>query len=134
MPSCLLSTRSTETTPSLPAGQFGVCIGGPDRASRQDGMTVTGGFRLSSADACDIDKELHRALVLAITGEGVADSVEPFRNAVLFSDDQIEDGNSCYGTFSFDALDIFELEDPGEYFLTASIGRFLSDTLVVQVR
>ena len=111
-------TGANDRTPSVDPSFRGVAI----VASRQktgDPLRVDGVFQVSQADANFIGRPLHRSLVCVVWSYG--ESVTPFREVVLFPDDEVQKGDAVYGTFSFQ----LPVPQPGMY-LHVALGEHLS--------
>jgi hypothetical protein len=109
---------ANDRTPSVDPSFRGVTI----VASRQKKgapLRVDGVFRVSQAEANLIGRPLHRSLVCIVWNYG--ESVTPFREVVLFPDDEVQKGEAVSGAFSFQ----LPVPQPGMY-LHVALGEHLS--------
>lgn len=128
------STRRTKATPATPQGFSGVLIAAPSAVSPRGPMIISGVYQLKEEDAAKIDERLHRALVAVVTvGEGFR-VWNPFREAVLFEDDEERSPYSRRGYFHFNVYPDQNELFPGDYFALVSLGRFLSSSIRILVR
>ncbi|AUX43430.1 uncharacterized protein SOCE26_048780 [Sorangium cellulosum] len=130
----LPSTRAAQATPSAPQGFTGVLIAAPGVVPSRGRMIVSGLYVLPEQEAARIDERLHRALVSVVTvGEAFSVS-NPFRGVLLFDDDEERSAWGRRGYFQFDALPERRELFPGDYYITVSLGRWLSNVVRVLVR
>jgi len=128
------STRKTPATPTAPENFTGVRLASPASLGYRGRMILSGVYTLPEEEAARIDEQLHRALVAVVTIGGSEAVWNPFREAVLFGDDEERPGWMRRGYFHFDAFpDRVELF-PGEYYAMVSLGRFLSNSIRIRVR
>jgi hypothetical protein len=116
---------ANKNTPPIPASLRGIVflvsrktLGGPAQ--------IDGAFQIPFNEADAIGRPLHRALVCAVwSAGGYQDSIVPFRDAVLFPDDEIKDGNLLRGAFHFE-IDLY----PGDgFYLHLALGSYLSPSI-----
>lgn len=128
------STRYSQATPALPPNFTGVLIASPPAISYRERMIVSGVYQLPEQECARIDERLHRALVAVVTvGAGYA-VFNPFREAVLFADDDERSAWGRRGYFHFDAMGAARDLYPGDYYAMVSLGRFLSNSIRVRIR
>ncbi len=94
-------TTSSPATPVAPPSFRGVLITAARAQSNPELVTVDGLFLIPVADAESIGRPLHRAISLLAWGKAYWDSLDPFRNVVLFPDDEKVVGDAVQGFFSF---------------------------------
>lgn len=91
-------TTPNARTPSVASTFRGITIVA-SRPKKGDAVCVDGVFQVSQADAQYIGRPLHSSLVcVAWRGGG---SIAPFREVVLFPDDEVQKGDAVWGAFSF---------------------------------
>jgi hypothetical protein len=128
------STKKTQETPAAPPNLTGVLLASPGSIGYGGRMILHGVYVLPEEEAARIDEQLHRALVAVVTIGGSAAAWNPFREVVLFPDDEERSGRMRRGYFHFDAYpDRAELHH-GEYYAMVSLGRFLSNSIRIRVR
>jgi hypothetical protein len=130
----LPSTARTSDTPDVPPGAAGVTLAAPSVLAPTDRLIVSGQYQLSEQEAALIDDRLHRALVAVVTIGHSFCVWNPFREAVLFADDDERFHGSRRGCFHFDAFPDRSELPPGEYTLFVSLGTYLSNATRVLVR
>lgn len=93
--------------------------------------------------ACQIEQEyanelkvqpIQRAIVITWTANGEHKTKNLVGTKFVFSDDEIVIDNMCVGYFNCLLNDWFPEYQPNEFFITASIGCYLSNTLRVKLR
>jgi hypothetical protein len=116
---------ASKSTPNIPAGSVGIAL---DVTRKTVGgiVQVNGAFQVPAAEAETIGRPLHRALVCAVWSVGgYQDSVVPFRDVVLFPDDEIQSGDKLWGAFRFE-IALY----PGDGFhLHVALGPYLSPSI-----
>jgi hypothetical protein len=115
-------TRPTPTTPVASAAFHGVVIAAARVPLKGDLVQIDGLFRLPAEDAEAIGRPLHRALSCSVWGKGHQDSLDPFRDVVLFPDDETEAGGAIQGCFSFQ----FPMYRGQGLYLHVALGPYLS--------
>ena len=70
---------------------------------------------------------------MVITRKYDGHATQPFEDVVVFNDDVNADNLSCSGTFNFKVTDHTWMEGGGEFFITCSLGTYLSNTVIVIV-
>lgn len=128
------STRRDQASPATPQHFTGVLIAAPAALSYRGRMIVSGVYAIPESDAARIDERLHRALVASVRiGDGYR-VWNPFKDAVLFEDDDERSAWGRRGYFHFDAFPGQRELHPGEYYLFVSLGAHLSNPVRVLVR
>jgi hypothetical protein len=131
-----LSYPSTRFGPSIPtpaSGFTGVLVASRPMIHLGSRMILSGVYQLHEAEAERIDAHLHHALCVVVTSADLARVLTPFREVVLFDDD---DERFPWGRRGYFQVDVFEGADPprGDYFLHVALGEHLSNTVEVAVR
>jgi hypothetical protein len=112
-------------TPAMADSVHGVAFV-PSRKFLGGPVHIDGAFQIPLDIANQLDRPVHRSLVLAVwSAGGYQDSLVPFRDVVLFPDDEIRIGALVRGAFSFD-IDLF----PGEgFYLHLALASYLSPSI-----
>jgi hypothetical protein len=118
-------TAPTPTTPVVANDFRGLAIAASRVKHNGDLVQLDGIFRLPAGDAEAIGRPLHRALSCSVWGNGHQDSLDPFRDVVLFPDDEIESGGSIQGRFSFQ----FPMYRGSGLYLHVALGPHLSESV-----
>jgi hypothetical protein len=117
-----------------PAADFrGIEIAAPGSAPGDGPVVVSGTFVIPEQEALRIDERLHRALVLVKVSMTLYHVTNPFRDVILFEDDEERVAGTRRGFFSFNAFDGFARAPGGDYYITVSLGDRLSNTVRVFV-
>ena len=111
--------------PAVPADFRGVAIAASRVPQRGDLVQIDGRFRLPAAEAKAIGRPLQRAISCSVWGNGHQDSLDPFRDLVLFPDDETEVGGLVEGGFSFQ----FPMYRGAGLYLHVALGGYLSDSI-----
>jgi hypothetical protein len=119
-------TKPQPGTPAVAATFHGVVIAAARVPLHGDRVQIDGLFRLPAGDADAIGRPLHRALSCSAWGKSYQDSLDPFRDIVLFPDDEIEAGGAIQGTFSFQ----FPMYRGKGLYLHVALGPYLSASVV----
>ena len=127
------STTRMEVSPALAANETGVVLTGPAHAQARRPLVLHGMFRIPRAAADEIGDHLHRALVLVVTTKGGYHASNPLRHLTTFADDETSSEVARQGWFNLDAWATCPFEEPGTYFVTVSLGPYLSNTLEIQI-
>jgi len=115
---------------AAPAFDFrGVRISAPAQVGPGEKAIVTGVFVVPDAEARTIDERLHAALVVVCTSVGPWFVDRPFRDVMLFDDDEERGSGVRRGYFQFDLFE--DSEVTGEFFLHVSLGHYLSNVATV---
>lgn len=120
------------SSPRLPK-QPGVVIAGPAQATARGGLVLHGAFNLPHAEADALGHPSHRAVVLVIQRGEYQNVATPFREHVLFVDDEVAASGGVGGYFH---IDVFEQQGgpvPGHYHLLVSVGEQVSAVHEVSV-
>jgi len=119
----------TPLCPVLPPELTGVRIALAARPSPRSPVVVHGSYRIPWADADGIAPSRHRALVLVVTGVHLHFVATPFREQILFPDDEHESRGGPAGFFTMDVLALMGADPPGLYHLLVSLGPHTSNVL-----
>jgi hypothetical protein len=120
------------SSPRLPK-KPGVILAGPAQAKTSGPLVLHGAFNLPHAEADALGHPVHRAVVLVIQRGAYYNIATPFREHVLFPDDEVAASGGVGGYFH---VDVFEQQGgpvPGYYHLLVSIGEHVSAVHEVQV-
>ena len=97
-------------------------------------LWLHGVFQVSHQDAVHIDSlPLQKALVITATSGSLNMTRNLAGDAVLFKDDEIVSDNIHKGYFSYDLTDWLNVYEENDYYITISLGTYLSNTLCVGV-
>ncbi|HET6149102.1 MAG TPA: hypothetical protein VFH68_16310 [Polyangia bacterium] len=118
-------TQPQPGTPAVAAAFVGVAIAAARVPLRGELVQIDGLFRLPPADAEAIGRPLHRALSCSAWANTYQDSLDPFRDIVLFPDDETEAGGAIQGYFSFQ----FPMYRGAGLYLHVALGPYLSDSV-----
>jgi hypothetical protein len=113
------------SSPRLPKSP-GVVIVSPAQATARGGLVLHGAFNVPHAEADALGRPVHRAVVLVIQRGEYYNVATPFREHVLFADDEVAASGGVGGYFH---IDVFEQQGgpvPGYYHLLVSIGEHVS--------
>lgn len=127
------STRASEEMPVPTPQDPGLVLVGPDRCRRGEECLVHGAFRIEPPEGPGTPSEAHRALTLAVTSLHEDWTLDPFRRSLLFEDDLRRDARGVTGEFVVDLAADGGFRHPGRYYVTASLGRHTSNTVVIDV-
>ena len=116
---------TADATPAVSHDFRGVIIVAMRVPRREELIQIDGLFRIPTAAAAEIGRPLHRALSCLAWGRAYHDSVDPFRDIVLFPDDEIDSGGSIQGAFAFQ---VPMYRGVGLY-LHVALGPYLSDSI-----
>jgi hypothetical protein len=76
---------------------------------------------------------LQKVLVITWASDGTSATKNLVGDVVLFGDDEEMCNNMCVGHFNYDLADWLNMYERRKYFITVSLGRFISNTLEVEV-
>ena len=127
------NTKRDAASPPLPEAGPGVALTGPPVVAKGAPCLVSGAFRVPDDEADALGPTPHRALVLSVTSLAVHHVNAPFARAVLFTDDIVRSTRGVEGFFNADAFSRVRFSDPGIYYVTAALGRLLSNTLEIHI-
>jgi hypothetical protein len=111
----------------------GLVLVGPERCRRGEECLIHGAFRIETSGDPGTPSEAHRALALAVTSLHEDWTLDPFRQSLLFEDDLRRDARGATGEFVVDLAVDGGFRHPGRYYVTASLGRHTSNTVVIDV-
>jgi hypothetical protein len=120
-------------SPAVDARFRGVVVRTAERVAGDGEWYLRGVFQLHADELAAIDAHPHRALVLVATlgSSWYADS--PLRDRIFFPDDLQAVGGLVRGYFSFELFSLFQARVPGHYWVSVSLGEYLSPVLAVEV-
>lgn len=133
MPS-MTDVEKTPLCPQVDDDFTGVAIAVAPRPARNSPLVVHGTYRVPWALADTIEPPLHRALVLVVQNGALHSAVTPFRDKVLFGDDERETPAGVLGHFTMDVFELGEGLVPGDYHLLVSLNELISNVVRVEVR
>jgi hypothetical protein len=125
--------RRTPLCPTLPPELAGVRIALAPRPERSSPLVVHGSYRIPWADADAIEPSRHRAIVLVVTGGEGFSVTTPFRERILFPDDEQETRTGPVGFFTLDVFELLGADPPGDYHVLVSLGPYTSNVERVAV-
>lgn len=97
-------------------------------------LWLHGQYRIPHEDAVQIAATpLQRALVITGVSGGINVTKNLVGDVVLFEDDETVTNNLHTGYFNYDLTDWLNMYDRRKYFITVSLGHFISNTLQVEV-
>jgi hypothetical protein len=124
----------TPLCPALAAEFAGVQIAVAPRPQRSSPLVIHGAYRIPWADADAIEPSRHRALVLVVTAGAGHLVASPFRERILFEDDEQQTRGGALGFFTIDVFEQLGREAAGDYHLLVSLGRHTSNVVRVEVK
>jgi hypothetical protein len=68
-----------------------------------------------------------------VNRSGNYQSLTPFCDVAVFSDDFIETNGSCSANFNIDVMNHIEFSGRGDYYIVCSVGTFLSNIVRVSI-
>jgi len=83
---------------------------------KSDGLSVKAGAVL-------------KHITLVVTRTANYQSVNPFKDVVVFGDDVIETEEGCSGSFNFNLFDKIAFDGNGDYYILCSIGTVTSNII-----
>ncbi|MCC6557365.1 MAG: hypothetical protein IT372_30815 [Polyangiaceae bacterium] len=123
----------TPICPALPPDFAGVRIAAAPRPLRTSPLVIHGAYRIPWADADPIAPPRHRALVLVVTSGSHCFAATPFRERILFEDDEQETPGGPLGYFTMDVLALQGREPSGDYHVLVSLGPYTSNVVRVTI-
>ena len=97
-------------------------------------LWLHGSYQIDSSQAKQLNRQpLHQALVITWVSDGVNDTKNLVGDVILFSDDEQMRNNLHIGYFNYDLTDWLNMYERRKYFITVSLGYFISNTLEVEV-
>jgi len=129
-----VSIQKTAYNPEVDQNFSGIVVNAPAKVELQrEKLCLHGTFQIKEEDVPNIGLELHRALVLLITLDGYSYTGNICRNITVFAEDEESIDGFRRGYFTVDVLEYSGLQYAGTYFVSVSIGCFVSnivDTVV----
>lgn len=123
------SPTNVERHPDSPAPprEPGIVIVSPSRVEARQPWILRGAFHLTSAEATSLGRPSHRAVALLVQRDDDHNVFTPFREHILFADDEVGvGGGGIGGYFNIDVHAHMGQPIPGRYFFIASIGTHVS--------
>lgn len=115
-----------ESSPPFPK-VAGVTISVAPQADPGNPLLVHGSFNVPYAQAEALGRPIHRAIVLVVQIGEYHNVLMPFREFVLFADDEFgAPSNGIGGYFNLDVFSLLGAPIPGDYHLVVSIGEYVS--------
>jgi hypothetical protein len=127
------STQRTALNPKIAPDFQGIEVVVGPRPARASPLVLHGTFRLPWADADRIEAPRHRALVLVVTRGAASAAFTPFREQILFEDDEEATRNGAFGSFAIDVFDLLGRDAAGVYYLFVSIGMHVSNVVRAEI-
>lgn len=127
--------RRNESSPGLSRSGPGIAISCPPvvRLGTDPVFALHGSLEVPKKEAARFRGHLLQAVVILLRGPYPA-VLNVGSSDLLFPDDLEEAGENIRGFFSLDLFDFFNLlQVPNSYFVSASIFRYLSDVMAVDV-
>lgn len=125
-------TRDADSPP-LPKSA-GLILSVAPHADPRNPLVIRGAFNVPYAQAEALGRPVHRALVLLVQIGEYYNVFTPFREFVLFPDDEIgAPSNGIGGYFNIDAFSLLGAPIPGDYHLVMSLGEYVSAAVETSV-
>ena len=97
-------------------------------------LWLHGTYQLQAQDTALIKaRPLMRALVITWAADGITDTKNLVGDVVLFDDDEMVVNGVHRGYFNYDLTDWLFMYKKESYYITASLGKFISNSLKVVV-
>lgn len=110
-----------------PPREPGIVMVSPSRVDTRGAWIVRGAFHLTLAEATALGRPPHRAVTLLVQRDDDHNVFTPFREHILFADDEVAvGGRGVGGYFNIDVHAHMGQPIPGRYFFIASIGVHVS--------
>lgn len=126
------TTAKTLESFELPVDFLGVRIATPRSPVSHGRVVLTGAYRIAEADAERIGPHLHAALVTVVSNPARFQVTNPFRDVILFPDDEQRTAVARYGWFSFQSFEASQTPS-GDYWAYVALGPFLSNVVSIRV-
>jgi hypothetical protein len=96
-------------------------------------LVARGHFSLLAATRAGLGNDPHRLLTIAavLRAGHLFRASCPFAEHALFPDDLVSSGNSTVGCFAVDIAGLLQLDTPGPWWITASLGPIASQPVPV---
>jgi hypothetical protein len=121
--------EKTDQSPELPEGDHGILIDATASPTIYGEFNVRGAFHLPAQLANDIGRPLQRSVVLVIQREHGNRVVAPFKDNVLFGDDDRLTPDGLAGYFNVDVFAAQKDRVEGNYHLFVSLGEHISNVV-----
>lgn len=126
------TTARTLESPDLPPDFFGVRIATPRSPVSQGRVVLSGAYRIAEEAAQRIGPHLHAALVTVVSNPLRFQVTNPFKDVILFEDDEERTAVGRYGYFSFQSFEASQTP-AGDYWAYVALGPFLSNVVTIRV-
>lgn len=121
------SVEKSPASPAIAPDFEGVQITLAPRARPGEPVILHGAYRLPWPEADRLPAPRHRALVLVVTSRAGQSATAPFREQVLFPDDETATPGGPLGHFTFDVGALLGAAPRDEAFALVSLGPFTSN-------
>jgi hypothetical protein len=120
-------------SPTLEPDFVGIQIVPAPRTARDSPLVIHGTFRIPWADAEAIEAPRQRALVVVVMNGTLHGAYTPFREQVLFEDDDSATRAGAHGFFNLDVFGVQGHDRPGDYHVFVSLGPHVSNVVRMAV-
>lgn len=131
----LTFTRNTALA-ELPPTEPGVAImiGSEPSLIGNNRLWLHGAYQIDTTYASKLNvRPLHKALVITQVSDRSNTTKNLVGDIVLFSDDEIDQEGMRAGYFNYDLTDWLYMYERRRYYITVSLGKFISNTLDIEV-
>ncbi|MEZ4301229.1 MAG: hypothetical protein R3B70_40215 [Polyangiaceae bacterium] len=128
------TTGKTPLSPRLADDFEGLSIALAPRETLASPLVIHGVFRIPWPEADRLGPSLHRLLVLVVNGLDRVTTVAPFREQVLFPDDETPGRAGRQGYFNLDVRALTGPLPARSPFARVSLGPFVSNALPIEDR
>ncbi|WP_101343987.1 hypothetical protein [Colwellia echini] len=97
-------------------------------------IRITGKFKVNyKSDGLSVHAgAVLKHIALVVTRTANYQSVNPFKDVVVFDDDVIATESGCSGSFNFNLFDKIAFDGSGDYYIMCSIGTVTSNIIHVR--
>lgn len=124
------------TTHALPQEtDYGITIDAGLHPQQPQKILVRGKLRVSYGKngVPDEGTAVLKHVVLVVSRTLNYQSLTPFKDVIVFSDDLRDEGNGCSASFNINVMDHIRFEGAGDYYILCSIGTYTSNVVKVVV-
>ena len=121
-------------SPTLQAGTSGVSIYTRPVIGTSDPFILHGSCRFTSKEAEEIGPRVLASLVLCVLRDPLYAVRNPFEGYAFFVGDEQSKGDIRSAWFNLDIRQYVGTIYPGNYYITTSMGPWISDTIKVEVK
>lgn len=112
----------------------GIALGQETSSIGNNRLWLHGSYQIDHSQAEQLNRQpLHQALIITWVSDGISVTKNLVGDVILFSDDEDIDNDMHIGYFNYDLTDWLHMYQRRRYFITVSLGRFISNTLQVEV-